>query len=331
MLSMRNLFQQRWPEVLCAILLCAPLAGRAWCADEPRVLEKKLEFPWPVQWKTNGGIEISLIAVAWGPANSRDMVSRSRDDIHVRNPEFYPDRPYVLALQFRAKLASGVSTVMAATSGLVRVNVDGDVEAPMELTPSGFVPFSGSPGVFDLRFDRSDTTEYWDLFPVSPDQKEFLFQVFGASGLRPSAGSPKLSFRVVRRNNEIVIIGATPDPGIACLNLKRDFAGTVGTNTRVKLQLTGINTTLSGTEQYERIGTILWLKGTGDSLGNFVIEERYPEDQVTGIFKGKFSDVCQAMTGYFSKPDGSRLQPFEFRAVRKTNPGGAGQSDPEQQ
>jgi len=117
------------------------------------------------------------------------MVSRSRDDIHARNPEFYPDRPYVLALQFRAKLASGVSTVMAATSGLVRVkNVDGDVEAPMELTPSGFVPFSGSPGVFDLRFDRSDTTEYWDLFPVSPDQKEFLFQVFGASGLRPSAG-----------------------------------------------------------------------------------------------------------------------------------------------
>ena len=70
---------------------------------------------------------------------------------------------------------------------------------------------------------------------------------------------------------------------------------------------------------------------SGDSLGNFVIEERYPEDQVTGIFKGKFSDVCQAMTGYFSKPDGSRLQPFEFRAVRKTNPGGADQSDPEQQ
>jgi hypothetical protein len=55
------------------------------------------------------------------------------------------------------------------------------------------------------------------------------------------------------------------------------------------------------------------LRGSIDGLGNFVLEERYPEDQITGIFKGKFSDGCQMMQGYFSKPDGLRLQPFELR------------------
>jgi len=79
--------------------------------------------------------------------------------------------------------------------------------------------------------------------------------------------------------------------------------------------LVGKNTTLSGTEQYQRIGKTLWLRGSIDSLGNFVLEERYPEDQITGSFKGKFSDGCQVMQGYFSKPDGSRLQSFELRQV----------------
>ena len=329
---MRRLFQKRWPATLCAILLFVATC-RAWSADEPKALGKKFEFPSPVQWKTNDDIEVSLIAVAWGPANSPDMISRSHEDIQVQKPEFYPDRSYALALQFRAKLKGGFATIMSAGSGLGGVkNVDGDIEAPMELTPSGFVPFSGSPGVFDLRFNKSDTTEYWDLFPVSPDQVTFLFQVFGASGFRPSATDPKLSFRVILKESEIVIVGATPDPGVACSNLKGDFAGTVGSGTRVKLQLKTENTKLTGTEQYERIGQTLWLKGASDGLGNFALDERYPENTVTGIFKGKFSDLCQTMTGYFSKPDGSRLQPFEFHAVGKTAPRGPdpAESDAEQ-
>jgi hypothetical protein len=57
----------------------------------------------------------------------------------------------------------------------------------------------------------------------------------------------------------------------------------------------------------------LWLRGGVDSLGNFVLEEHYPDNRITGIFKGQFSDGCQMMRGYFSKPDGSRLLPFEFR------------------
>jgi hypothetical protein len=51
-----------------------------------------------------------------------------------------------------------------------------------------------------------------------------------------------------------------------------------------------------------------------DSLGYFTIEERYPKNTVTGILKGRFDANYQTMSGYFSKPDGSLLQPFEFHA-----------------
>jgi hypothetical protein len=51
-----------------------------------------------------------------------------------------------------------------------------------------------------------------------------------------------------------------------------------------------------------------------------VIEERYPKDVVTGVFKGAFSQDCRMISGFFSKPDGSRLQPFEFREVETLHP-----------
>jgi len=105
----------------------------------------------------------------------------------------------------------------------------------------------------------------------------------------------------------------------------------VGANVGVKLQLTRQNAALSGTEQYSRIGTTLWLKGTADSLGNLVLEERYPKDVVTGIFKGSFSQGCRVISGHFSKPDGSRLQPFEFHEVGIPHEPAQDQSNPEPQ
>jgi hypothetical protein len=63
----------------------------------------------------------------------------------------------------------------------------------------------------------------------------------------------------------------------------------------VKVHLVGRNASLSGTKQYTRIGKTLWLRGAADTLGNFVLEERYPENQVTGILEGKFSNGCQLM------------------------------------
>jgi len=294
-------------QMVGAILLLAASAGLASGAPASDVITKKLEFPSPVQWKA-GNIEVSLIGVAWGLADSPEMISRSPQETHlVRKPEFYPDRPYVLALNFRAKLPNVVpNPISYSTSGLGRVkNTDGDVEAPMELTQSGFVPFSGSPGVYDIHFNRNNTTEYWDLFPASPDQREFLFKVF-------SPGSSGLSFKIIRKDDDFVIVNASPGRETSCQTFNRRFAGTIGAHTSVMLQLARQNTALSGTEQYSRIGTTLWLRGTADSLGNLVLEERYPKDIVTGIFKGSFSQGCGAISGLFSKPDGSRLQPFEF-------------------
>ena len=297
-----------------AILLIAAAAVVASGTPASDVLTKKLDFPPPVQW-TVENIEVSLIGIAWGQANSPEMISKSREDVHVRKPEFYPDRPYVLALDFRAKLPNVSSTSLSGQSGLVRIkNVDGDIEAPMELTPAGFVPFSGSPGIFDLRFKGENSTEYWDLFPSSPDQKEFLFEVLSPTGLTPTPGTAKLSFKIIRKDNDFIVINASPGAEISCLSFNKNFAGTVGAHVGVKLQLTRQNAVLSGTEQY-RIGTNLWLQGTADSLGNMVIEERYPKDVVTGIFKGSFSQGCRTISGLFSKPDGSRLQPFEVHEV----------------
>jgi hypothetical protein len=294
------------------------------------VLEKTLAFPPPVQWKA-GSAEISLVGVAGGRADSPKMISKGREDIHVKKPEFYADRPYVLALGFRAKLLNVASVEMYLPSGLGLIrNADGDIEAPMELTSVGFVPFSGSPGTFDVHFNRSGSTEYWDLFPVSADQKEFLFQVVSPSGLAASSGNAKLSFRIIRRDEDFVILNTTPTAE-ECLNVGRDFVGTVGASSRLNAHLTRENETVSGTEQYVRIGTTLWLQGKADSLGNLVIEERYPKGKVTGIFKGKISEDCRAIRGFFSKPDGSALQPFELHQAGAVSQHDASQSDPERE
>jgi hypothetical protein len=277
-----------------------------------KIVEKNLTFPSPVQWVT-GVAEISLLHIAWGPANSPEMLSKGRQKTGRVQASFYPDRPYVLALGFSAKSVVAIPTNSYSSSGLVRVkDTDGDIEVPMVLTPEGFVPSSGSPGNYDVHLEQNMTTEYWDLFPAAPDQKEFLFQVSAGNA---RANNSRLSFRIVLQGDEIVIVNLSPQQRASCMESGNDFAGTIGASAHVKVHLVGENTTLSGTEQYERIGKTLWLKGRIDGLGNFALEERYPEDQITGILKGKVSDGCQVIKGYFSKPDGSRLQPFELRQV----------------
>jgi hypothetical protein len=314
-------------HLLWVFLLSFASSGLAQ-VDAPTILDRKIDFPSPVQWRA-GVIEVSLIGVAWGPANSPEMIAKSKPDARTKEPEFYTDRPYVLALNFRAKVANAVSTpYSAAASGLARVkNADGDTEAPMQLTQSGFVPFSGSPGVFDIRFSRDATTEYWDLFPASPDQKEFLFEVFPrGSNWATGRDMQKLSFRIIREENDFRIINASPVADAACMSFNRNYAGTIGADISVKLQLAREGTTVSGTEQYSRIGKTLWLQGTVDSLGNVVLEERYPKDQETAVFKGQFSSGCRMISGFFSKPDGSRLQPFEFRDAGAVNQSNADES-----
>jgi hypothetical protein len=306
---MRDTFRSLLP-VVCLLLAVAASAEVGWQAPESNIVEKKLDFPSPVQWRFPGpAVEISLISVAWGPADSPEMIAKRTDNVGGK-PEFYPDRTYALALGFLARFPDAISGGLVISSGLVRIkNVDGDTEPPMELTARGFVPVRS-----DVHFDRSNTTNYWDLFPVSPDQKDFLFEV--PSRLR---GTPKLSFKITLKGNDFLITNVTPGAE-TCLNFSKNFAGTIGAGTGITLTLSREGTRVSGTEEYVGIGKTLWLQGTADSLGNLVVEERYPKDVVTGIFKGALSQDCRMISGFFSKPDGSRLQPFEIHEAEASKP-----------
>jgi hypothetical protein len=304
--------------------------GDARGGSTSNVLERTLAFPTPVQWKV-GGAEISLIGLAWGPAISPEMQAKGREKTSSEKPEFLQDRPYVLALRFQAKLPTVVSTEQYSSSGLALVkNVDGEFEPPVQLTPSGFTRFSDSPGVYDVHFNRSGTTEFWDLFPASADQKEFLFQVIGGSAPMSRRGPCIFSFKIVLQDGDFAIVNTVPRAQMPCSKFKKNLAGTIGARSKITVQLIRGGEMLSGTEQYARIGQTLWLQGTADSLGNFLIEERYPKDRVTGVFKGKLSENCQVLTGYFSKPDGSRLQPFELREIGAADPVETGDSSSEQ-
>jgi hypothetical protein len=306
-------------------------SASAWSAPPLQILEKELSFPAPVQWKA-GDVEISLIALAWGPANSPRMIAKGRDvreDLREK-PTFFSDRPYVLALRFRARTA--MLTSMYSSSGLIRIkDIEGDLEGPVELTPLGFVPFSGAPGIYDLHFDKTNITEYWEFFPVANDQKEFLFRAPLTSRAASSANEPNLSFRIILQNNDFVITTTSSRTQTACQHFTKNFAGTIGADANANLHLVRENTTLSGTEQYTRIGKTLWLGGTVDADDHFEFNELYPKNSVSGIFKGRFSQQCQVMTGYFSKPDGTRLQPFEFHEVGSTRRLGPSNPDSQEQ
>ncbi len=297
---------------LATSILSVPLLVTSFAAQEPRpnqavsnILEENFAFPPPIQWRM-GEMEVSLIALAWGPANSPEMIAKGREVRARENPEFFSARPYALAMRFRATLTSPRFLEMSTTSGLAQIkNVEGNLEYPSDLTPSGFVP-----GTYDLHFTQNaKTTEYWDFFPASPAQKEFLFRAV------PPSNRAKLSFRIIVKDNRFVIINVSPGAEAKALQFRKNFSGTIGAESKVNLQLTGKGPELSGAEQYAGVGKTLWLKGMVDSLDNFILKEYYPKDQVTGIFQGKFSYNYGVMTGYFSKPDGSRLQPFEFREV----------------
>ncbi len=305
-------------RLVSGILVFLPFITTGLSVGQSDILVKRIPFPSYIQWKTIGGVEVSLIAAAWGPANSPEMFSKGREKFPREEPAFPADRPYALALQFQAK-APGTFQEMFTPSGLVRItNVGGDLELPQMLTPSGFVRSPGAQTPSDIHFHHSNKAEFWDFFPAPADQNEFLFQVFPPSGSLGVSANLASSFRVILKHNDLVITNALPVTHRECSDFTKSFAGTIGPKAQVNLQLAAEGSTLSGTEQYARVGTTLWLAGQVDSFGNFVLEERYPKDRVTGILKGKFSPGCRTLSGYFSKPDGSRLLPFDFQEAEST-------------
>jgi len=307
-LPSRNCGSLAAPAVALLVIIAAVVQPRTAVAQtsteaEPKVLEETFSFPPLVQWRIPFvGADVSVIGVAWGPADSPEMISKGRVSPFGREkPAFFPDRPYALAIHLQLVAARPTNT--GTLSGLVRVkDVEANVEHPMALTPSGFMPVN-----VGFQFTGNTRLDYWEFFPVSPEEKDFLFQVISYQS------DPPLSFRIIVNGNKLAVVKASPSGGAATLKFTRNFAGTVGPESAIKVQLTANGSELSGTEEYVRVGRTLWLRGALDSLGNFRLREYYPQDQLTGIFDGKFSENYREMTGYFSKPDGSRLQPFELK------------------
>jgi hypothetical protein len=76
---------------------------------------------------------------------------------------------------------------------------------------------------YDIHFSRVNTTQYWDFFPASPDQKEFLFEVHSGP-----ESNLVLSFRVILKDNDLLVVNTTPDRQPACLQFEKNFAGSIG-------------------------------------------------------------------------------------------------------
>ena len=259
-----------------------------------------------------GEMEISVVGLAWGPADSPQMISKASDVRGQGAPKLYPDRPYALGICLRVVLPKPTQPQSIMPSGLVRINnVKGSIEYPSVLTASGFAGLFVYPGgVTDIPLAGSDTTEHWDFFPVSPEEKEFLLQVI------PSMKSPILSFRVRVKGNKLEIEKVSPE-NEPSVQFTGHYGGTVGANSRLWFELSVVGSELSGFSpggQYEKT---LWFKGKVDSLGNFKLGEYYPQKQQIGTFEGKFSEDYRQMSGYFAKVDGSGLEPFH---LQRTDP-----------
>lgn len=284
----------------------SPLTSNAADANS-KIIESKLAFPFPVQWNLNAGnsiADISLIGLAWGSAAEPEMLARAT--AHPNQKAVQPsNNAYVIALHLEARLPRPYLD-MRTRSGLVRIrDGDGNMDIPSDLTPSGFVPND-----YDLHFAVGNvTTQFWDFFPVPQDQKEFLFEVHWPA-------QSALYFKVNLNNHELTIVNSTPQPESACLSFEKVFGGSIGADAVVSIQLKRENAVLSGTEQYAKIGEMRWLTGAVDSLGYFTVAERGSEKTLTGILKGRFDAAYQTMSGYFSKPDGSQLERFEFHQAQ---------------
>jgi hypothetical protein len=301
---------RRWVSLVVVLTsLIIPIQAQSGTAhpSASRVIESTVPFPSPVQWSLNlgnGDADISLSGLAWGPATATEMIAKGNEPIPNQKSEFFPDRPYVLALGLKARISNPVLDVRTRSGLVLITDSNGTMELPWILTSSGLVR-----NAYDVHFAMGKVmAQYWDFFPIRPDQKEFLFEVRTSS-------RQVLYFTVILKEKTLVVVNSTPAARSDCIQFDKTFGGSIGADSLVRLQIKRQNTTLSGSEQYTKIGKTLWLAGVVDSLGRFIIEERYPRNQVTAILKGRFDSGYKTMSGYFSKPDGSRLQPFEFHEI----------------
>ena len=302
--------------VSSSIVIVAQQPG---AASPPKILQETFAFPPSIQWKV-GDMEVSVIGLALGPVTSPEMLSKAREPIPHENAQFFPDQNDVVAVQLRVTVPRPTQPQTVQSSGLFRIKgMAGNIEYPSALTPLGLVaPFVLPFGVNDIPFKGSDTVEHWDFFPIPPGQREFLFEVI------PPSHHPILSFRVTVKGDKFEVVNLTPGNESKFVQFTKNYGGTIGGEAGVSLQLGVAGTKVSGFGKYTQGGKSFWLKGEADSLGNFKLNEYHPENQLTGRLEGKFSADYRQMSGYFSKPDGSNLEPFEFQETDEAGYGGEG-------
>jgi hypothetical protein len=92
-----------------------------------------------------------------------------------------------------------------------------------------------------------------------------------------------------------------------------DYAGFIGKNIAIRLDLTEKAGKISGQYFYEKVGEYINITGSVNTSGDAVLEEFAEKNRKTGEFTGKF--VKGIFTGTWSKPNGGKPLPCTFRKV----------------
>ena len=121
-----------------------------------------------------------------------------------------------------------------------------------------------------------------------------------------------------------VALTLTPTPrALAFLFAPRTYAGIMGENLNITLELERQGSLLQGRYMYDRVGAWLDLSGVVNRDETFTLEERDEGGTVTGRFSGQWLD--NVLLGRWTNPSGTTDLPFRVEAPgQDTDPAEAG-------
>jgi hypothetical protein len=93
------------------------------------------------------------------------------------------------------------------------------------------------------------------------------------------------------------------------------FRGSIGSALGLQMKLVREADKLTGTYFYQKVGTIIEVRGTVDSGSNVVLEEFDANGKPTGVFKGVWKTGDQGLieiAGNWTRPDGSKAAAFSL-------------------
>lgn len=93
------------------------------------------------------------------------------------------------------------------------------------------------------------------------------------------------------------------------------FRGSIGSALGLQMKLVRESDKLTGTYFYQKVGTIIEVRGTVDSGSNVVLEEFDANGKPTGVFRGVWKTGDQGLieiAGNWTRPDGSKAAAFSL-------------------